>query len=127
MPATAARHNQIHTERAGHLAPLIPSALTCQAAWIRAASWWPCPIFVGGQVLVDNGDPAGCGWAGVTCVAVVGRVKMEHGDWSPARGSAGQHGNAVIGRAEAGDGMPDRSDLHGDEVIELVSPVRGGG
>jgi len=54
-------------------------------------------------------------------------MEAEHGRWAPGRGSAGQHGSAVGELAWAGDGVPDRADVHGDEVVELVAPVRGGG
>jgi hypothetical protein len=42
-------------------------------------------------------------------------------------GAAGQHVRAVGGLAGHGDGVADRADLHGDEVVELVAPVRSGG
>src|SRR5262245_17515738 len=44
-----------------------------------------------------------------------------------AGSGAGQHRAAVGGFTVAGNGMPDRADVHGDEVVELVAPVRGGG
>jgi hypothetical protein len=42
-------------------------------------------------------------------------------------GAAGQHVRAVGGLPGHGDGVADRADLHGDEVVELVAPVGGGG
>jgi hypothetical protein len=42
-------------------------------------------------------------------------------------GAAGQHVRAVGGLPGQGDGVADRADLHGDEVVELVAPVGGGG
>lgn len=87
----------------------------------------PDPLLIGDQVLVNDGDPARHGRDGVSGVAVPGRVKVEHRDWACARNAVQQRGNAVGGLAEAGDGMPDWAYLHGDEVIELVAPVRGSG
>ena len=54
-------------------------------------------------------------------------MEVEHWRWPPAGGAAGQHVHAVGGLPGGGDGVPDRADLHADQVIELVAPVGGGG
>jgi hypothetical protein len=85
------------------------------------------PRLVGDQVLVDDGDAARRGRAGVPGVAVPGRVEVEYESRAFAWVSAGQRRDAIGGPSGTGDGMPDLTDLHGDEVVELVAPVRGGG
>ena len=56
-----------------------------------------------------------------------GRMEAEYGSWAPACGSAWQHRGATSRLADPGDSMPDWADLHCNEVIQLVPPVRGGG
>ena len=50
-------------------------------------------------------------------------MEVEHRRWPPAGGAAGQHVQAVGGLPGCGDGVPNRADLHADQVVELVSPV----
>jgi hypothetical protein len=83
-------------------------------------------LVAGDEVLVDDGHPARRGRAGSPAVAVGGRVEVQHWRWSSAGGAARQHVHAV-GLPGRGDGVPDRADLHADQVVELVAPVGGGG
>ncbi len=80
-------------------------------------------LATGDQVLVDDGHPARCGRAGVPAVPVGRRVEAKHRRGPRAGGAAGQHVRAVGGLPGQGDGVADRADLHGDEVVELVAPV----
>jgi len=83
-------------------------------------------VVAGDQVLVNDGHPAGCGRAGVPGVAMDSGVDVEHWRGPSARGTAGQHVDAGDDLRGHGEGVPNRADLHADEVIELVPPVRGG-
>ena len=78
---------------------------------------------VGGEVAVDGGHAAGCGRVGVTGVPEGRGVHAQDG--------LRHDGFERVGRQGAGcllaDGVADRAELHPDQVVELVTPIRGGG
>ena len=84
-------------------------------------------LVAGDQVRVDGGHPAGRGRAGWPVVTVGGRVEVKDRRGPSAGRAAGQHVRAVGGLPGRGDSVPDRADLHADQVVELVAPVGGGG
>ena len=83
-------------------------------------------VAAGNEVLVDEGHPAGLGRAGSPVIAVGSPVEVEHWRWPPAGGAARQHVQVAGGLPGCGDGVPDRADVHADQVIELVPAVRSG-
>src|SRR5215212_6070580 len=78
---------------------------------------------VGDQIAVDRRDAAGGGGVGVAGVTVVRGVDVQD------RFRRLNVGGAAAQSADArlGDGVADRAELQGDEVVELVAPVRRGG
>jgi len=81
----------------------------------------------GDQVAVDHRHSAWHGRVGIARVAVRRGVQVQHRRRSAVRGAAGKHRHASGGLAGTRDGVPDLPDLHGDQVVELVAPVRRGG
>ena len=65
---------------------------------------------------------AGAGRVGVAVVPVRSRVNVHH----RGRRAGVQSGPGPLGRGRV-RGCADRSHLHGDQVVELVAAVRGGG
>jgi len=91
-------------------------------------------LVIGCQIAVDRRHPARCLRVGITVVTVGGLVNVKNRPWrgqDPGCSDAGQGeflATQVCGAlARQADRVPDLSDLPGDEVVELVSPVRGGG
>ena len=83
----------------------------------------PGALLIIGQVPVDGRHAARAGRVGVAVVPVRSRVNVQHGG-----GTAGTQKRVLAGCvAGKRDGVPDRSHLHGDQVVELVAAVRGGG
>jgi hypothetical protein len=83
----------------------------------------PGALFVSGQVPLDVRHPARAGRIGTTVVAVRSRLNVQH------RGGPAGAWKRVLAASVADecDGVPDRSHLHGDQVVEFVAAVRGGG
>ena len=89
-------------------------------------------VLVGGQVTVNGGHSAWCLRVGAAGVAVGGGVHVQHGcrpagrAWRRDLGQREGVAVSVVPFAWMGDGVPGLPDLPGDEVVELVAPVRGG-
>jgi hypothetical protein len=77
-------------------------------------------VVAGDEVLVDDGHPARRGRAGVSGVAVGGRVDAQHRRGPPARGAAGQHVRAAGGLPGEGDGVADRPEYVASVVLRLL-------
>ena len=86
---------------------------------------WLVAGVVGDEVAVDRGHPAGRGWLGVTGVAEVGGVHVQHAARAPAPPAMSGAPRVPVWGAD--DGVPDRAELQRDEVVELVAAVGGGG
>ncbi len=83
---------------------------------------------VGDEVAVDGRHAAGLRRVGVTEVAVGGVVHVEYGGRALGGLFKFELGRAVLAWWRGlGDGVADRTQLEGDQVIELVAAVRGGG
>jgi hypothetical protein len=88
---------------------------------------------VGDQVPVDRGDPAWCGRVLLTGVPEAGAVQVQHRlrPWLlVSAGGEGQLGCAAVtaGRSDCvGEGVSDRAELQGDQVVQLVPSVGRGG
>jgi len=68
--------------------------------------------------------PARAGRVSIAVVPVRSRVNVQHGGGRPAGAQKRVLAGCVAGEC---DGVPDRSHLHSDQVVELVAAVRGGG
>jgi hypothetical protein len=80
----------------------------------------PGALLISGQVPVDGRHAARAGRVGVAIVPVRSRVNVQHGS-----GPAGTQKRVLAGWvAGECDGVPDRSHLHGDQIVELVAAVR---
>ncbi len=94
-----------------------------------------CPRLIGGEVLVDRGDPARGGRVGFSGIAELRRVDAQNRNRATRQldvesrlpGLGDLNGRARAADCREGHGVPDRADLQRDEVVELVAPVRGGG
>ena len=79
---------------------------------------------VGGEVAVDGRHPArGSGICG-PLVAVASLMHHEATLWATL---AGKLGDLPLGCRLGCDGVPDRAELQGNQVVEAVTTVRGGG
>ena len=77
----------------------------------------PGALLISGQVPVDGCHAAGAGRVCVAVVPVRSRVNVHH-----RRRPAGAQKRVLAGWvAGECDGVPDRSHLHGDQVVELVA------
>jgi hypothetical protein len=83
----------------------------------------PGALLIGGQVPVDGRHATRTGRVGIAVVLVRGRVDVQHGD-GPAGARKGVLAGWVAGKC---DGVPNWSHLHGDQVVEPVAAVWGGG
>ena len=83
----------------------------------------PGALLVSGHVPVDDCHPAGAGRVGIAVIPVRGRMNVQNGRGPPGAGKGFLAGRVAGER----DGVPDRSGLPGDQVIELGAAVGGGG
>ncbi len=81
----------------------------------------------GDQVPVDHHHPAWHGRVRIAGVTVRRGMQVQHRSWPATRRAARQRRYPGRGLAGTCDGVPDRPGLHGDQVVELVAPVRRGG
>lgn len=83
---------------------------------------------VGDKIAVDGRHTTGFRRVGVPDVAIRGVVHVEYRRRALGGGVEVELGRAVLGRwGGLGDGVPDRAQLEGDQVVELVTAVRGRG
>jgi hypothetical protein len=83
----------------------------------------PCALLISDQVSADGRHTARAGRVGVAVVPVRSRVNVQH-----RGGPAGDYKRVLAGCvAVKCDGVPAWSYLHGDQIVELVAAVRGGG